>query len=354
MQICLKRHWKESVTVVLVSCVSMIVALSPVITMNDQVILQMQLPQWLADKWSVFRSSGRVVWNVIYIMMLCSCIVILKTVNKRMTLAVLSVALMIQVYDISDVLKTKYENFSSTQKYVSMLTEDDFWDCIAQNDDIRHVVYFSTVEQPMMYSITNWAMQNRKTVNNFYFARLIDDKVSDSTKDAFNTLSNDTLFIFNKEECLSTLQYDLHYYQIDGLIVGCVDRISDFEEMLDSDVALNWNFKDNLYLSENGGLDTENGREIYPGGLSFGPYWSVPKGKYMITIQGEQMQSGLEVFIYSQHGGLWHDFETLSRSSSEIKISISLSENVEDLEICIKNNTDSTGLLKGMEIRYAE
>ncbi len=338
----------------MVCAVSIMVSLSPVITIDDRVILQMQLPQWIIDKWSIFRASGRIIWIVVYIIMLGSCILIVKTVNTRMMVATLSAALLIQIYDISDVLKEKHENIGNTQNYVSMLTETDFWNDIAQRKEIQHVVYFSMVETPMMYSITDWAMQNDKTVNNFYFARSIDDRVLESRIYAFNELSDDTLFIFKQDECMWTLLYDLHYYQIDGLIIGYRDKIPGYQEMLNTDVLLKRNFGDNLYLSENGGIDTENGRKIYPGGLSYGPYWRIPKGKYIITIEGKNLPENLDISIYSMYGELNHDFEVLSSYPSEIKLTISFDEDVDNLEVAIRNTMERTILVKSIEIRYAE
>lgn len=354
MRACLRKYWKEETAIILVCIVSMLVSLSPVITIGDQVILQMQLPQWFIDKWSIFRASGRIVWIVVYIIMLGSCILIAKTVNIRMMAAMLSVALLIQIYDISDVLKAKHESIGNTQKYVSMLTETDFWNDIAQRKDIQHIVYFSMVETPMMYSITDWAIQNDKTVNNFYFARSIDDMVLDSRIDAFNELSDDMLFIFKQDDCMWTLLYDLHYYQIDGLIIGYRDKIPGYREMVNTDISLKRNFGDNLYLSENGGMDTENGREIYPGGLSYGPYWRLPKGKYIITIEGENLSENLEIIIYSMYGELYHDFEVLNFDSSEIKLNISFDEDVDNLEVAIRNTVESTVLVKSIELKCVE
>ena len=355
MQVYLLKHLKEEWAIILIVGISMMVALSPTVTMGERVILQVQLPQWLEATWGIFRASGRIIWSVVYVIMLGSCVVILKAVNKRsLTIATLSIVLLIQVYDISGVLKVKYANFGSTCKFVSKLTEKDFWNYIAQRDDIQHIVYFSMTEESMMYSITDWAMQNKKTVNNFYFARSIDDKVSESRREALEKLSEDTLFIFNNEESLFTLQYALHYYQIDGLIIGYSDEIPGYKEMPQNDVMVKWNFGGNWCISENGGIDTEAGRVIYPEGLSYGPYWSIPKGYYVITIIGESMPEALDIDIYSQYGMLHHDFKTISCDMSEIKLKISLDEDINNLEVCIKNNSENIVLIKSMEIRYGE
>lgn len=345
--LCLKKYWKEIIVLASISGVSMMIALSPIITGGECAILQMQLPQWIINIWSVFRASGRVIWVVVYIIIFSSLIIIIKTMSKNKTVVVLAVALIIQIYDISDVLKMKYEHFSQIQEQELLLKETNFWNYIAKDTQIRHIVYLSDVERAMMYSITDWAMQNEKTVNDFYFARSIDDKVSNSKADALGELSEDTLFIFKEDKFENILDYDLYYYKIDGLIIGYSKKIIGYEEMLD---RLIWNFGDNIALSKNGGQDTQNGRELYSGGLSYGPYWRVPKGNYFITIEGEGLQEGVGVTIYSKRGAMNHNFEIISKNESEIRISIFLDKDVEDLEICIKNNLADTVLIKNMQL----
>ena len=62
------------------------------------------------------------------------------------------------------------------------------------------------------------------------------------------------------------------------------------------------------------------------------------------------MQVGVGVTIYSKRGAMNHNFEIISKNESEIRISIFLDKDVEDLEICIKNNLADTVLIKNMQL----
>lgn len=350
----IKNHWKELTALTIVFIVTVLVSLSPVITLGDKVIMELKLPKLLTDLWSVFRASGRIIWIAVYMIMLCSCIILSKTLNPRTFLIAVSFSFLLQVYDTHEMLISKHEKFSQPLEYTSKLTDRSFWDIIAENTEIKHVVYFSSVEQPMMYSITDWALYNQKTVNNFYFARSISDEVTKERISSLNRLSASDIFIFQYSEKLNCLKYRLHYYDIDGLIVGYVNKINGFPELTVDELSLAWNFGDNQYMSKEAGLDTEDGRELYPGGLSYGPYWSVPKNKYNIIITGADIPEGLDVIIYSQRGKLPHDFKIKSRTNTEIHIDISFDADIADLEICLKNNTGETVLLKGIEIKANE
>ena len=121
--------------------------------------------------------------------------------------------------------------FNTVSEYRSLLATEDFWDAVAADEDIEHVVYFTNTDIFMMYSLTDWAMDNGKTLNTFYFARSIGDSVIEARAQSFNELSGDTVFIFNDSERIFCTEYPLHYYSVDGLIVGFTDELSGFEEM---------------------------------------------------------------------------------------------------------------------------
>lgn len=239
----LKNNWKVLISLFTVLIISVVVALSPTVTLNSRVIVALKLPHIVFVIWSVFRASGRVVWTVNYIIMLTSVIVLLKTVNKSAVYIVCSLAVIIQFYDLHSILLQKNMQFNKVNRYNSVLTTKDFWDCLSDNKEVKHVEYYSEFNEMsnFYYSITDWALSNGKTVSDFYFARPL-DSVKVSREKAFSELSNDTIFIFTEEEKANCLKYNLHYYEVDGIIVGCPHKIGDFEEMKKSDFTINCTF----------------------------------------------------------------------------------------------------------------
>ena len=99
-------------------------------------------------------------------------------------------------------------------------------------------------------------------------------------------------------------------------------------------------------------MDTDKGRVLYPGGLSYGPYWSVPAGSYMLTIVGENLSDTSDVMIQSQSGQIYHDFEIMSRSDTDIQIQFILSDAADDLEILVWNNAAEDIRLRSIELNY--
>ena len=107
-------------------------------------------------------------------------------------------------------------------------------------------------------------------------------------------------------------------------------------------------FADDIFLSENGGKDTEQGREIYSGGFSFGPYWSVPKGCYMVTISGSNIPDRTDISIYSDGGTCRYEYIITESSAEVITLIFPLDKDVSDLEIFISNSSDENAVLSSI------
>ena len=227
----LKENWKKILALVFILLVSMVIAVSPVITLDDKVIREFTFPGVITSIWSVFRCTGRLIWAAHYVIMLVSLIVIIKTFNIKTACIICIFLTAFQFFDIHEIIRQRRVRFNTVSEYRSLLATEEFWDAVAADEDIEHVVYFSTADIFMMYSLTDWAMDNGKTLNTFYFARSIEESVIEARAQSFNELSGDTVFIFKDSERIFCTEYPLHYYSVDGLIVGFTDELSGFEEM---------------------------------------------------------------------------------------------------------------------------
>lgn len=322
------EHWKEAVALVVPVVLSVAVAVSPVVTFGDNVLIELKLPDCIVGIWSIFRASGRVVWISVYIIMFASCIIAYKMFNKRGQLILFSICLLVQIYDIHEMLIQKKDYFSEAYCFENAFQKNDLWNNVAQNRDIKHLVYFSSVEDAIMYPITDWALDNQKTINSFHFARPAENLIKESRTAAFSELSKEDIFVFRWDERLNCLKYDLNYYQSDGLIVGYVNEIQGAVPMDINDFILEFSFGD---------------AELCSGDFSYVPYWTVPEGKYKLTVRGENLADNVEFSLHSLSGLIDDDSLTISNvSDTEILITLSLNENMDYLEVHIKNNSKNS------------
>lgn len=235
----IKDNNVQIIAILLVCILAIAVAASPKVTIGEKVLAEFHFPNFVTDIWSIFRSSGRIVWVAVYLIMFSAILGLLQIGRKNLICIVLSLILILQVYDISDVINQKYTQFKDRIEYQTLLTTDDFWNELANDEEIKHVVYCSSMDLNTMYSITDWALENEITLNDFYFARSIRELVNENREQILKDLPADTVYIFSENDKMMCAQYDLHYYNIDGLIVGCVNTINGFSEMNNQEFSQN-------------------------------------------------------------------------------------------------------------------
>lgn len=347
---CMKIHWKEFVLLCIISGIAIIAALSPVITFGDNVLLELKLPDFIIRLWSIFRSSGRIAWITIYIIMLCCCIVLSKILNERTLIILLILGVILQIYDSHTVISSSYKRFTSVQTYNSSLDNEELWNKIADNDKIEHVVYCSAVQRNTIFPLSQWALEHGKTLNTFYFARSNAALINESIQKSLSSPSVNEIFVFTETDRVKCIEYSLHYYALDGFIVGYIDKIDGFEEINPNDIYLTWNFGNNQYIKNETGRDTDKGRELYSNGFSYGPYWTVPAGYYTITVLGENLSEAVHVSPYSDHGKVYYNFSIIKVSETEIVLNLSVEQDASDMEICVLNNGQESIVLKEIKL----
>lgn len=212
----LKQYKNLVISLVFISVISILVALSPKVYIGEHLLFELKLPSFITSIWEIFRSTGRFVWPVIYILTLLSVIIILKRLNWKYSLLILSVCTVIQIIDIGVVLTDI--NIFYTQKYVikdeSNLYENDSLKLVANNEKIKLLILVSedlnSIDK-FMYS--DWALNNNMKTNNFHFARTTFDSILLANTLEYLEEKNETeVFVFtSKKECLN---YELNCYKL--------------------------------------------------------------------------------------------------------------------------------------------
>ena len=217
-----KNYDLKQITALLVVCIiSFIFALSPVITLGSHLLVEIQLPHFIYNMISIFRCTGRVAWIYMYIVMICSCIVVCKLFNKRIGVIIICLAFVVQMYDLHDQMLLRHQKFMQKEKYVTTLRDDSFWPIVAANNNIKHIIFVGDFEKHVMFDVTQWALENDKTVNDFYFARsLSGEKKQQYIEETLASLTGENIYIFAEDAEKSIPDGTLDYYEVDGLLIG--------------------------------------------------------------------------------------------------------------------------------------
>ncbi|MDE6916835.1 MAG: hypothetical protein K2P39_08570 [Lachnospiraceae bacterium] len=211
----------------LISVGLILFAASPSVTWNDKLLFVLTDSSTLTHYWSIFRSSGRIVWPVCYLIYLvvivCNGKLWERCLKNERAAAVVPALLLasccfLQLYDIGGKLAEQRERFGMKQTYVPVL-EDALWDELARQEGLEHFVWVSnSFENRQILEMARWAYDNELTMNIFYFARGI--SVIEDTQYSLQNPDDTYVFVFKPEEMTAYPDCGLNFYAADGYIVG--------------------------------------------------------------------------------------------------------------------------------------
>lgn len=219
------------VMTVLMSIGLIALAVSPTITWNDKLLLQLPYSSTIYKYWGIFGSCGRMAWPVVYFLMIFGIISISNMTWKRkeITSVILILACLVQVVDLSGQLYKRHANYSEKVVYKSPL-EGTVWDDIISSGEYKHVVWVThNVDHNDVIQVAVYAMKNDMTMGNFYFARGIDNR--DIIEEQLQNTSEDCVYVFLKSD--DTFEYEdyenyadvLHFYPCGDYMIGTVKSL---------------------------------------------------------------------------------------------------------------------------------
>jgi hypothetical protein len=144
----------------------LIFALSPVVTFNGKVVFLYYIPgiHWI---WSIFRSTGRYVWVLMYVVMSVVMWAAKKEFGVKKGFWFLCVLLLIQHIDLKNYFSEKGDSFKHRTRWESPLVSPE-WSLLAENK--KHIVYLQSHEIKM-YPFLDLAIRYRLTTNDSYLSR---------------------------------------------------------------------------------------------------------------------------------------------------------------------------------------
>lgn len=212
---------------ILVSVGLVLFAASPVVTWNDRLLFILTDSSTLTHYWSIFRSSGRIIWPVCYLIYIAAIVCNGKLwegcIKDRTAAAVISTVLLavccfLQVFDIGGVLSGQRERFAPKKTYESAL-QDEAWDLLARREGLEHFVWVSNnFENRQILGMAEWAYDNGLTMNIFYFARGL--SVIEDTRYSLQHPDDTYVFVFKQEELPDYTDCGLNLYEADGYVIG--------------------------------------------------------------------------------------------------------------------------------------
>ena len=214
----------DMLSVGIVVLVSLFISLGPIATFFERELYTLLLPDFIWKSWSVFRSTGRFVWVIIYAIDLLTIIFIYKLMNHKIAIRWLIFALCIQILDIHLVIQNKNEYFSQKIKYEDFTNDSPFWKKLGKDKEIKNIILVPNArffDQKEGNVIINWALTNNKTLNSFYFSHDTSfGLVKENLQKSIERKSPEDLFVFPGIDSLGDILPGMNYYLYDNLVLG--------------------------------------------------------------------------------------------------------------------------------------
>ena len=293
------RDWVAAGLVVLV--LDLVAAGGNAITVGGKTLFTVPIPQFLMDFWAMFSSCARLAWLAGMLLAVTACGLVLRFWEKGAVPALmLAVCAVAQGWGQRGELFnrwTDYHYYDFRYENKSLLT-DPAWEDIAASGKYSHLAFATfDFEHDEFWDLVDFAADHSWTSNSFYMAHMDGNLAAVTLPGELNELSADTLYAFIDEDELARNSCDLHYYRLDGILIGSVEPIDGLEEepapevpsrtmdLTKSDVDPLFLAADGIVLGMNGEMMTEE--------------WTLFPGRYRVTLTGSGFDHS---YIYARYG----------------------------------------------------
>lgn len=244
----------------LMAVILVIFSMSPVFAFGDRLICSLPYPETVSRVLGIFRSNGRFIWPVLYLLIFalakCSDSILdgdvsalkqkavtdtpgKKSAAVKLFSVLLITCLALQAVDFSGWIMEKQEKYYGAQK-----TYRTVWDELALPDELwSRYDGFVNYEDDVSFNMGTayFAMRHKMTVNSFYFARDIDEKIN-ATRDEYTAgiLSGNAdrgkIYVLDRESYERFKDTGLYFYKTRKCVFGVKDKIEELEELKAEDL----------------------------------------------------------------------------------------------------------------------
>jgi len=229
----LRIHY-SSIILFGIGVISIIWALSPIITFGDRKLFELPLPQKVTDLWAVFRSTGRLVWPAYYLITIYCVKFVAELKNSSGTILVI-LCVCLQIFDIHGILNAKHQKFSKNVVYVN--NDENFWQSLTTYRDFNYLnISFQEERIDYYMTLAAIALKHDLSMNVFYFAREIDGMKENMTQLEREDAKSDGIYVFLPEQIdlMEDHKHELKYYKVSDFVVGVTwlddtGKVNDFD-----------------------------------------------------------------------------------------------------------------------------
>ena len=231
----LRPHMDLHRWILLITAVCFVIfSIIPEISWGEHILLGINLGKAGRTIVGIFRSNGRFIWPVCYMLMTFAIVFIAKKLNRKRMLILFVLCLVFQAADMMPYLMEEHGRFAiNNYEYKGILDDNPALDAVIDRyDHIVMDIKDGEVDQYLSY----YAYLHGMTTNDFYYARPIESKVQNTLEALRDDMSrnkyDDTLlYVLGKDQLELYKGFDLHFYEVEGRYLASHIPIEGMEEI---------------------------------------------------------------------------------------------------------------------------
>ena len=293
------RHKNVVIAALVLLVLDAIAAMGNTVTFAGRTLFTVPIPQALMDFWAMFSSCARLAWLAGMLLAVAACGLVLRFWQGAAAAVLLALCAAAQGFGQRAELAKRFAAYHDAAYYenTTQLT-DPAWEQLAASGQFTHLAFASfDFEHDEFWDLAAFAADHGWTSNSFYMGHMDGNLAAVTLAGEMNALAPDTLYAFVDEDALARNNFALHYYRLDGVLLGSVEPIDGLtEESADTAPAHTMTLEKSSVI--NGTADAD-GVVLSSGGELLTEAWMLFPGNYRVTLTGSGFDHS---YIYARHG----------------------------------------------------
>ena len=294
-----RRHKNVVIAALVLLVLDAIAAMGNTVTFAGRTLFTVPIPQVLMDFWAMFSSCARLAWLAGMLLAAAACGLVLRFWQGTAAAVLLALCAAAQGFGQRAELAKRFAAYHDAAYYenTTQLT-DPAWEQLAASGQFTHLAFASfDFEHDEFWDLAAFAADHGWTSNSFYMGHMDGNLAAVTLAGEMNALAPDTLYAFVDEDVLARNDFALHYYRLDGVLLGSVEPIDGLtEESADAAPARTMALEKSSVI--NGTADAD-GVTLSSGGELLTEAWMLFPGNYRVTLTGSGFDHS---YIYARHG----------------------------------------------------
>lgn len=294
-----RRHKNVVIAALVLLVLDAIAATGNTVTFAGRTLFTVPIPQALMDFWAMFSSCARLAWLAGMLLAVAACGLVLRFWQGAAAAVLLALCAAAQGFGQRAELAKRFAAYHDAAYYenTTQLT-DPAWEQLAASGQFTHLAFASfDFEHDEFWDLAAFAADHGWTSNSFYMGHMDGNLAAVTLAGEMNALAPDTLYAFVDEDALTRNDFALHYYRLDGVLLGSVEPIDGLtEESADTAPAHTMTLEKSSVI--NGTADAD-GVVLSSGGELLTEAWMLFPGNYRVTLTGSGFDHS---YIYARHG----------------------------------------------------